>query len=119
MLPAEQTFLLILYTKLFYKALFQSLHCSAKREALEMNRQGQEFLLSGNNHLIRKLSTKQMEITDWQERKKYQYPSGTYLQHQIILLSYEGVIRTRENTTGLHKIFIFLSQITITDSIAV
>jgi hypothetical protein len=30
-----QTFLLILYTILFYKALFRSLHCSAKRESLE------------------------------------------------------------------------------------
>jgi hypothetical protein len=60
-----------------------------------------------------------MEKIDWQERKKYQYPSRTFLQQQIILLSYEGVIRTRENTTGLHKTFVFLSQITITDSIAV
>jgi hypothetical protein len=34
-LPTGQTFLLILYTNLFYKALFRSLHCSAKREALE------------------------------------------------------------------------------------
>jgi hypothetical protein len=34
-LPAGQTFLLILYTKLFYIALFRSLLCSAKREALE------------------------------------------------------------------------------------
>ena len=78
--PAEQIFLLILYTNLFYKALFRSLHCSAKREALEKNRQGQEFLLSGKKHLIRKLSTKQMEITAWQEQKKYQYPSRTSLQ---------------------------------------
>jgi hypothetical protein len=53
-LPAGQTFLLILYTKLFYIALFRSLHCSAKREALEYNRQDQEFLLSGKNHLIPK-----------------------------------------------------------------
>jgi hypothetical protein len=70
------------------------------------------------NHLIPKLSTKQMEITAWQERKKYQYPSGTSLQQQIILLSYEGLIMTRENATGLHKIFIFLSQI-ITNSLVV
>jgi hypothetical protein len=34
-LRTVQTFLLILYTILFYKTLFQSLHCSAKREALE------------------------------------------------------------------------------------
>jgi hypothetical protein len=34
-LPAGQTFLLVLYTNLFYKALFLSLHCSTKREALE------------------------------------------------------------------------------------
>jgi hypothetical protein len=34
-LPTGQTFLLILYTILFYKALFRSLHCSPKREALE------------------------------------------------------------------------------------
>jgi hypothetical protein len=60
-----------------------------------------------------------MEITAWQERKKYQYPSGTSLQQQIILLSYEGVIKTRENTSGVHKIFIFLSQITITNSLVV
>jgi hypothetical protein len=33
-LPAGQTFLLILYTKLFYKSLFRSLHCSAKKEKL-------------------------------------------------------------------------------------
>jgi hypothetical protein len=51
-LPAGQIFLLILYTNLFYKALFRSLHCSAKREALEYNRQGQEFILSGENHHI-------------------------------------------------------------------
>ena len=60
-----------------------------------------------------------MEITAWQERKKYQYPSGTCLQQQIILLSYEGVIGTRENTTGLHKIFIFLSQIITTYNLVV
>jgi hypothetical protein len=69
--------------------------------------------------MIAKLSIKQMEITAWQERKKYQYPPGTSLQQQIILLSYKGVIMTRENATGLHKIFIFLSQITITNSIVV
>jgi hypothetical protein len=63
--------------------------------------------------------TKQMVITAWQEGKKYQYPSGTSLQQQIILLSYEGVIMTRENATGLHKIFIFLSQIIITRNLAV
>jgi hypothetical protein len=34
-LPTGQPFLLILYTNLFYKALFRSLHCSAKREALK------------------------------------------------------------------------------------
>jgi hypothetical protein len=60
-----------------------------------------------------------MEITAWQERKKYQYPSGTSLQQQIILISYEGVIKTKENTSGLHKIFIVLSQITITSSLVV
>jgi hypothetical protein len=53
-------------------------------------------------------------------RAKYdKYPSGTRLQQQIVLLSYEGVIRTRENTIDLHKIFIFLSQITITNSLVV
>jgi hypothetical protein len=60
-----------------------------------------------------------MEITAWQERKKYQYPRETSLQQQIILLSYEGVIKTRENTSGLHKIFIFLSQIIIISSLVV
>ena len=55
-----------------------------------------------------------MEITAWQERKKYQYPPGTSFQQQIILLSYEGVVMTRENAIGLHKIFIFLSQIITT-----
>jgi hypothetical protein len=60
-----------------------------------------------------------MVITVWQEGKKYQYPSRTSLQHQIILISYEGVIMTRENATGLHKIFIFLSQIIITSSLVV
>jgi hypothetical protein len=60
-----------------------------------------------------------MEITAWQERKKYQYAPGTSLQQQIILLSYEGVIKTRENTSGLHKIFIFLLQITITNILVV
>jgi hypothetical protein len=34
-LPTGQTVLLILYTNLFYKALFRSLHCLVKREALE------------------------------------------------------------------------------------
>jgi hypothetical protein len=33
-LPTGQTFLLILHTNLFYKALFRSLHCSAKKEKL-------------------------------------------------------------------------------------
>jgi hypothetical protein len=60
-----------------------------------------------------------MEITAWQERKKYQYPSGTSLQQQIILLSYEGLIMTRENATGLHKIFRFLSQIITTYNLVV
>jgi hypothetical protein len=41
-----------------------------------------------------------------------------HLQQQILLLSYEEIIRSREDTIGLYKIFIFLSQITITDSIA-
>jgi hypothetical protein len=71
------------------------------------------------NHLIPKLLTKQMEITAWQERKKYQYSHETSLQQQIILLSYEGVIMTRENATGLHKIFIFLSQIITTYNLVV
>jgi hypothetical protein len=35
-----------------------------------------------------------------------------------VLPSY-GIIRTREDTTGLHKIFIFLSQITITNNLDV
>jgi hypothetical protein len=60
-----------------------------------------------------------MVITAWQDRKKYQYPSGTSLQQQMILISYEVVIKTMENTSGLHKIFIFLSQITITNSLVV
>jgi hypothetical protein len=61
----------------------------------------------------------QMEITAWQEQKEYQYLSGTSLQQQIILLSYEGVIMTRENATGLHKIFIFLSQIITTYNLVI
>jgi hypothetical protein len=69
--------------------------------------------------MIAKLLTKQMEITAWQERKKYRYSFETSLQQQIILLLYEGVIRTMENTTGLNKIFIFLSQIIITSSLVV
>jgi hypothetical protein len=47
------------------------------------------------------------------------YPPRIHLQQQIVLLSYERVIRTRENTIGLHKIFIFLSQINITNNIVV
>jgi hypothetical protein len=43
--------------------------------------------------------------------KQERYPSGTRLQQQIVLLSCEGVIRTRENTTGLHKIFIFYHKL--------
>jgi hypothetical protein len=67
-LRAGQTFLLILYTKLFDIALFRSLHCSTKRDALEKNIQAQEIVLSGKTHPIAK--TKQIVITDWQERKK-------------------------------------------------
>jgi hypothetical protein len=74
-------------------------------------------ILSGKNHLIAK--TKQMVLTAWQERKKYQYPCETSLQQQIILLSYEEIIRSREDTTSLYKIFIFLSQIIITSSLVV
>jgi hypothetical protein len=47
------------------------------------------------------------------------YPPRIHLQQQIVLLSYEEIIKSRENTTGLYKIFIFLSQIIITNSIAV
>jgi hypothetical protein len=60
-----------------------------------------------------------MEITAWQERKKYQYPPRTSFQQQIILFSYEGVVMTRENAIGLHKIFIFLSQIITTYNLVV
>jgi hypothetical protein len=60
-----------------------------------------------------------MKITAWQEQKKYQYPSRTSLQQQIELLSYEEIIRSREDTTCLYKIFIFLSQIIITSSLVV
>jgi hypothetical protein len=42
-----------------------------------------------------------------------------HLQQQILLLSYEEIIRSREDTTGLYKIFIFLSQIIITSSLVV
>jgi hypothetical protein len=38
-----------------------------------------------------------MVITAWQERKKDQYPSGTSLQQHIVLLSYEGVIRSPQD----------------------
>ena len=68
MLPAGQTFLLILYTNLFYKALFRSLRCSAKREALEQNRQGQEFIFIWEKSPYNQLLMKQMMITAWQER---------------------------------------------------
>jgi hypothetical protein len=37
----------------------------------------------------------------------------------ILLLSYEEIIRSREDTIGLYKIFIFLSQIIITSSLVV
>jgi hypothetical protein len=42
-----------------------------------------------------------------------------HLQQQILLLSYEEIIWSREDTTGLYKIFIFLSQIIITSSLVV
>jgi hypothetical protein len=42
-----------------------------------------------------------------------------HLQQQILLLSYDEIIRSREGTTGLYKIFIFLSQIIITSSLVV
>jgi hypothetical protein len=56
-LPAWQTFPLILYTKLFYKALFRSLHCSAKKEKL-WNRtdKAKNSFLSGKNHHITSFS---------------------------------------------------------------
>jgi hypothetical protein len=47
------------------------------------------------------------------------HPSMIHLQQQIVLLSYEEIIRGREDTTGLYKIFIFLSQIIITSSLVV
>jgi hypothetical protein len=42
-----------------------------------------------------------------------------HLQQQILLLSYEEIIRSREDTIGLYKIFIFLSQIIITSSLVI
>jgi hypothetical protein len=42
-----------------------------------------------------------------------------HLQQQILLLSYEEIIMSREDTIGLYKIFIFLSQIIITSSLVV
>jgi hypothetical protein len=47
------------------------------------------------------------------------YPPRIRLQQQILLLSYEEIIRSREHITGLYKIFIFLSQIIITSSLVV
>jgi hypothetical protein len=47
------------------------------------------------------------------------YPPRIRLQQQIVLLSYEEIIRSRDDTTGLYKIFIFLSQIIITNSLVV
>jgi hypothetical protein len=38
-----------------------------------------------------------MMMTAWQERKKDQYMSGTSLQQQIVLLSYEGAIRSLQD----------------------
>jgi hypothetical protein len=51
--------------------------------------------------------------------KQDSYPPRICLQQQIVLLSYEEIIRSREDTTGLYKIFIFLSQIIITNSLVV
>jgi hypothetical protein len=42
-----------------------------------------------------------------------------HLQQQILLLSYEEIIRSRVDTTGLYDIFIFLSQIIIISSLVV
>jgi hypothetical protein len=47
------------------------------------------------------------------------YPPRIRFQQQIVLLSYEEIIRSREDTTGLYKIFIFRSQIIITSSLVV
>jgi hypothetical protein len=51
--------------------------------------------------------------------KQDRYPFGTRLQQQIVVLSYVEIIKSREDTTGLLKIFIFLSQIIITRSLVV
>jgi hypothetical protein len=51
--------------------------------------------------------------------KQYWYPPRIHLQQQILLLSYEEIIKGRKDTTGLYKIFIFLSQIIITSSLVV
>jgi hypothetical protein len=51
--------------------------------------------------------------------KQYWYPPRIHLQQQIVLLSYEEIIKSREDTTCLYKIFIFLSRIIITSSLVV
>jgi hypothetical protein len=51
--------------------------------------------------------------------KQYWYPSRIHLQQQILLLSYEEIMRSIEDTTGLYKIFIFLSQIITTYNLVV
>ena len=43
--------------------------------------------------------------------KHDEYPSRTSLIQQMVLLSYEEVIKTRENATGLHKIFILYHKL--------
>jgi hypothetical protein len=117
-LPTGQTFLLILHTNLFYKALFRSLYCSAQKRSFGIEQTRPRIHFIWENHHITSFwwsnddnclaRTKQ----DW-------YPPRIHLQQQIVLLSYEEIIRSREDTTCLYKIFIFLSQIIITSSLVV
>ena len=81
-LPAGQIFLLILYTNLFYKSLFRSLHCLAKREALEQNRQGQEFIFIWEKSPYNYIFMKQMMITAWQERNKTSIRLGSVFNNR-------------------------------------
>jgi hypothetical protein len=67
-LPAGQTFLFILYTKLFYIAYVDFFIVQQKEKFWNIIDTAKNSYIIWENHLIAKILTKQMVIIAWQER---------------------------------------------------
>ena len=65
-LPAGQTFLLILYTKLFYIAYVDLFIVQQKEKLWNRTNKAKNSYIIWGNHPIAKILTKQMVIIAWQ-----------------------------------------------------